>query len=33
MTALGEIRAGSAADDAIAKAKGAVKTIKISAPK
>ncbi len=33
MTALGEIRAGSAADDAIAKAKGAVKTTKISAPK
>ena len=33
MTALGEIRAGTAADDAIAKAKSAVKTIKISAPK
>jgi glutamate synthase domain-containing protein 3 len=34
MTALGEIRAGSVADDAIAKAKGgAVKTIKVSAPK
>ena len=34
MTALGEIRAGTAADDAIAKAKGGVpKTIKVSAPK
>ena len=33
MTALGEIRAGSAAEDAIAKAKGGVKTIKITAPK
>ncbi|MGZ5892144.1 MAG: glutamate synthase-related protein, partial [Caldimonas sp.] len=33
MTALGEIRAGTAAEDAIAKAKGAVKTAKVSAPK
>ena len=34
MTALGEIRAGSAAEDAIAKAKGAApKTTKVSAPK
>jgi len=34
MTALGEIRAGTAADDAIAKAKGGVqKTTKVSAPK
>jgi len=34
MTALGEIRAGSAAEDAIAKARGgAVKAAKISAPK
>ncbi|MDQ6628421.1 MAG: glutamate synthase subunit alpha, partial [Pseudomonadota bacterium] len=33
MTALGEIRAGTAADDAIAKAKSAPATTKISAPK
>ena len=33
MTALGELRAGTAADDAIAKAKSAVAANKISAPK
>ncbi len=33
MTALGEMRAGSAADDVIAKAKGGVKSARVSAPK
>jgi hypothetical protein len=33
MTALGELRAGTAADDAIAKAKAAVAANKVSAPK
>jgi len=33
MTALGEMRAGSEAEDVIARAKGATKTTKVSAPK